>query len=477
MGRISAEEAEAALRAAGAEPKVPYPGRKSLPWESVHVACGRVISPRLSNLRDGRGMCRFCAGVERGSIRKTQHADAAVAEMRAAGWEPLSPYPGSDGKWFARHVNCGVERVTTLNAVRGPSKYGCETCWRRAEGHRTWDPQSAFDFMKSVGLTPLVPWPGGSSQQWRARHDTCGREVTPRLGNLAAGQGPCNLCGQESAHRKLMLDEEDARAMMQRVGLEPISAFPGVDRPWLCLHTECGETTSPTYTNIKRGQGGCSPCGDRTVSQLLRMPEEQARELMRKRGLEPQEPYVNSNTPWRCRHTCGKIVHPRLSTASRGLGICRYCKSSFPFDGPADVYLVADSKAIKVGIASPNGARVAQHVALGWRLKWRVRVATGDDAYALEQSVIKWWRATLAAPPAYAKADMPQWGSTETVTWETVAPAEVLEFVIQLADSLSLTHSSFPAEDIHARPQRLASNRSVSRRRRARGTSSDLTLF
>ena len=138
---------------------------------------------------------------------------------------------------------------------------------------------------------------------------------------------------------------------------------------------------------------------------------------------------------------------------------------------------MADSKAIKVGIASPNGTRVAQHTALGWRLKWRVRVATGDDAYALEQSVIKWWRATLAAPPAYVKADMPQWGSTETVSWDIVTPAEVLEFVIQLADSLSLTHSSFPAEDIDARPQRPASNRSVSRRRRARGTSSDLTLF
>lgn len=477
MRRSTAAEAEATLRAAGAEPKVPYPGRKNLPWKSVHVACGREISPRLSNLRGDRGVCRHCAGDERGVARKRRHAEAAVAEMRAAGWEPISPYPGAASRWLARHVACGVERETTLNTVRRPGKYGCKPCWRELEGHRIWSSESAHDFMKSVGLTPLEPWPGGSSRAWRARHDACGREVTPRLGNLAAGQGSCNHCGQESARRKLMLDERVAREMMLRAGLQPISPFPGVDQPWLCIHSACGAETSPSYTNIKRGQGGCAPCGDRAVSRLLRMPEEQARELMRRRGLEPLEPYVNSSTPWLCRHTCGKEVRPRLSNVTRGLGLCRYCNSTFPYDGPAQVYMVADSNALKIGMASLDGARISQHTALGWRLKWRVRVPTGDDAYALEQSVIRWWRETLAAAPAYLKSDMPQWGSTETVHWEAVGPAEVLEFVVQLAEEWGLDHTRFPSDELDDRPHRPALIRKVKRVKSGRESPSGPTLF
>jgi hypothetical protein len=477
MRGLTAELAEAALRSVGAEPKVPYPGQKKTPWPSVHLACGRDIYPRLSNLRGDRGVCRYCAGYERGAARRGRLADAAVAEMRLAGWEPLAPYPGTAAKWLSRHVACGAERETTLNRVRRPGRYGCETCWRRIEGHRTWDAVSAQAFMESLGLTPLEPWPGGSSRPWSARHDACGRPVSPRLGNLAAGQGPCNHCGHEAGKRKMMLDDSDAEAMMRRAGLHPISPFPGVDKPWLCIHIDCGKQTSPTYTNIKRGQGGCSPCGDLVLARLFRMPEQNARDLMLEQGLEPLEPYVNSNTPWRCRHTCGREVTPRLSTASRGLGICRYCNSAFPFDGPAEVYMVADAKALKVGIASPKGSRITQHTSLGWRLKWRVSVPTGDDAYALEQSVIKWWRETLDAKPAYSKTEMPQWGSTETVSWDATSAVETLEYVLQLAGSLKLRFTATPSDDVHVRPELAATNRRSGRSRRGRGAPSDLTLF
>jgi hypothetical protein len=110
--------------------------------------------------------------------------------------------------------------------------------------------------MKSLGLTPLEPWPGGSSRPWNARHDACGRQVSPRLGNLAAGQGPCNYCGHEAGHRKMMLDESDAEAMMRRAGLQPISPFPGVDRAWLCIHIDCGKQTSPTYLHEHQARAG-----------------------------------------------------------------------------------------------------------------------------------------------------------------------------------------------------------------------------
>lgn len=207
------------------------------------------------------------------------------------------------------------------------------------------------------------------------------------------------------------------------------------------------------------------------------MPEDQARDLIRRHGLEPLEPYVNSITPWLCRHTCGKEVRPRLTNASRGFGICRYCDSTFPYDGPAQVYLAADFNALKIGISSRSRTRISQHTTLGWHLKWRMWVPTGDDAYALEQAAIRWWRYTLCATSAYTKSHMPQWGSTETVSWGSVTPHEVLDFVTQLATEWGLEYRSFPAFDVDDRPQREASTHRSTRGRRTRGTRSDLALF
>jgi hypothetical protein len=152
-------EAEALLRAAGATPLVPFPGRKDLPWRSVHDVCGTEIHPRLSNVRPGRSVCGRCGNMARGARRKAGHADAAVAKMRAAGWEPLTQYPGAGERWLARHIACGTVRESTLNAVR--LKGSCEVCWRRRECHTVWDEESANAFMRSAGLTPLDAWPGG----------------------------------------------------------------------------------------------------------------------------------------------------------------------------------------------------------------------------------------------------------------------------------------------------------------------------
>ena len=154
MKRTDPIEAEALLRAAWATPLVPFPGRKDLPWRSVHDVCGKEIRPRLSNVRPGRSVCGHCGNMARGARRKAGYADNAVAEMRAAGWEPLTPYPGSGERWLARHILCDTERETTLNAVR--LKGSCEVCWRRREGHNVWDEGSANAFMWSAGLTPLV---------------------------------------------------------------------------------------------------------------------------------------------------------------------------------------------------------------------------------------------------------------------------------------------------------------------------------
>jgi len=62
---------------------------------------------------------------------------------------------------------------------------------------------------------------------------------------------------------------------------------------------------------------------------------------------------------------------------------------------------------------------------------WSIRHATGDDAYNLEQAVLRWWRDELFLPPYYSTSEMPQQGATETVAANKMTPDEVLEFVLR----------------------------------------------
>jgi hypothetical protein len=54
------DQAVKVMRDAGFEPKAPYPGKNHAPWTSVHVECGREVSPALSNVKNGVG-CKFCS--------------------------------------------------------------------------------------------------------------------------------------------------------------------------------------------------------------------------------------------------------------------------------------------------------------------------------------------------------------------------------------------------------------------------------
>jgi hypothetical protein len=99
------------MRVAGLEPLEPYPG-SGVPWRCRHVACGREVTPRLSNVTKGQRGCVYCSG------RVRLDPEAAASVMRAAGLEPLEPYPGSDRHWRCRHAACGREVTPTY--VRCP---------------------------------------------------------------------------------------------------------------------------------------------------------------------------------------------------------------------------------------------------------------------------------------------------------------------------------------------------------------------
>lgn len=441
VGRqVDPAAAERVMRAAGCVPLVPFPG-SGVPWLCIHEPCGNEITPLYANVRRRGRACRACGSAARGASRREGRADAAVAVMRSAGFEPLEEYPGSAKPWRCVHVPCGEERTPSLNTVKANGS-ACWACSAKAAGRTVWTAESAEELFRAHLLVPLEPWPGSSSAPWKARHLVCGRVGAPRLGNVAAGQGPCRWCGQEATHDALRKDDAEAAKVMLAAGLEPLAPFPGVDHPWLCRHVACGSEVSPTFTNVKRGQGGCLACGARATALRLRMPEDEARDVMLGWGLTPLEPYPGSGRPWRCRHSCGREVSPTLSNVRVGRGVCRYCLSAFPYAAPALVYLVVDHHAVKIGICGPNRTRVDAHRRLGWKLAWTVELPSGDDAYNVEQAIVSWWRADLELDPAYSARDMPQTGYTETARWAEMHPVCVLDKVRQVVEELGLPNLS-----------------------------------
>lgn len=160
------------------EPLESYSGPSGL-WRCRHLACGRDVEIRLSNLRRGLRACPYCSPSPGG--RRRWPADEAEAIMRAADLKPLEPYAGRrDMAWRCRCNGC--ERVTSpsLGGILA-GQGGCRHCAdvRSAAGRRT-DPDIAVAAMRAAGLEPLELY-ATSVTAWRCRCTTCGNEVSPIL--------------------------------------------------------------------------------------------------------------------------------------------------------------------------------------------------------------------------------------------------------------------------------------------------------
>ena len=85
--------------------------------------------------------------------------DAAAEVMRAAGLEPLEPYPGRHVGWHCECTASGAEVTPRYGnvAVRGK---GCVAC----SGNFA-DPERAARELRNAGATPLEPYPG-ANKNW-----------------------------------------------------------------------------------------------------------------------------------------------------------------------------------------------------------------------------------------------------------------------------------------------------------------------
>lgn len=103
--------------------------------------------------------------------------DEADERMRAAGAEPLEPYPGVDQPWRCNCLSCGTIGAPRLSAVGPGRQRPRKPCGRlRANAKTRTDPAVAAAVMRNAGFEPAEDYPGSAAPR-RCRWLTCRNDV------------------------------------------------------------------------------------------------------------------------------------------------------------------------------------------------------------------------------------------------------------------------------------------------------------
>lgn len=462
------DEAAEEMRAAGMQPLVPFPGRVEKPWKSRHV-CGRIRYPALGNIRAGHSGCGPCARDESFS-RRAVPAEVAAAELLAAGYLPQERYPGrANDDWAAVHFACDAQVTVTLSRIRG-GKGCCGTCGRTAARQaRRLPPAVAVAELTSYGFTPLVPYPGTTTERWSSVHDECGEPATPTLSSLRSGAGGCDSCRLARQTAEQTEDPEEAAAQLRAFGYEPAVAYPKAARPWEAVHRRCGKTRHPRLSMLRQrvryerenqvppdaslvaaGVVGCSGCVTEFLTELAR-PGRVARATAKLAlmGYEPVEPYVDALSLWKVRHLACDTVSPvRAAELRLNYVPCWTCRPrGFRHLAPAHLYLISDGNSHKIGVAGVGQGRITRHLRVGWQLYKTRLFNTGAQAYTVEQAVLRHLREDLGLLAYHCKETMPQGGWSETVDADEVALPDVWRVAMAIADALETLNDALALND------------------------------
>ncbi len=110
--------------------------------------------------------------------------------------------------------------------------------------------KETFERFNLVLLSPYL----GKQNSCLVRCQVCGEESNQNYLNLVAGKPPCKPCENL---RKAKLAYE----FMIEAGAKPLEPYMNMSKAWLCECTTCGRQISPSYINVKKGQGPCVYCG------------------------------------------------------------------------------------------------------------------------------------------------------------------------------------------------------------------------
>lgn len=414
------------MRAAGLRPLEPYPGAHRQ-WECLCLRCGEKVTPQYANVQQrGRG-CDHCARRAQAAARRLC-ADKAVAAMLAAGVKPLVPYPGSGQPWQCQCMKCGAEVDPRYNDIQ-QGQGGCKDCGHATRANFWRIPESeAVAVAREAGLKPMESYRNNHTR-WRCLCLTCDEETFPMLTSLKRGSAGCGFCSRH------FIRPDKASATMLAGGMKPLEAYPGSNAAWDCQCIRCGRIVSPTYWSIKAGHG-CSWCGKGGVLPDAAADFMRKRKL-EPLGAFPGvvKPWICYCM--KCKDTvktCYATVQRRRSEG------CRQCSSGGGFKASEDgmVYLITHAEycSTKIGITGIYGGRLVEHQRYGWQIATTVLVP-GVVAQAAERDVIKWWREELGVPVHLGPDEMPRGGWTETVASCHIDLAETIDRLHRSIDQLA----------------------------------------
>jgi DNA-directed RNA polymerase subunit M/transcription elongation factor TFIIS len=293
----------------------------------------------------------------------------------------------------------------------------------------------AWIAFEDANLLPLEEYID-TNQKWKSKCLLCGTVVSPRIADVKGGRGGCRTCGSKKANLKRFPSQaEKASLVAQKANLEPLEAYTNAVTKWKCKCLECGEIVTPTYHNLKQGNGGCLKCGWEVTKGSLRLSENELIKRMAKKKLKliGKVNHVTQKdgvTEVKCKCLkCNRTEIYPYKRITTGLG-CWYCeKKGFDFKEPAIFYIVQHLQmdSIKVGIAGYKSSkkRLVSHKRFGWETVKIYDFKTGIKAFKLEKLIIEWLREDLKYPVHLTKELVKQGGHTETVSTEFITVLEI----------------------------------------------------
>lgn len=405
--KIDLDELNLILKERKLKPLEEYPG-SSTKWAMQCLVCGEKIVTRYDYIKNGRG-CSFCSG-------KRINPNKAIQIMIEAGLEPQEEFKSIQARWKCKCQVCGKISFRSLHNVKVTGK-GCPHC--SFAMHRTPN-EVMFDIAKSLGFEPLEPYET-TNKLWKLKCIKCGLETSRYPASLKfrkksskSGRAGCLSC----VTREKVNDSnqgEVAKLMMEKAGFDVLEPYVSAKHSWKVRCKKCLMEMTKQYTHVKSENKGCKYCSGNYLNL------EQINLIMLNAELEPLEPYVNAQKPWKCKCLkCGRTVKPRFGGISFGIGGCKFCgPHGLDFNKPAFVYLITsnDLNAHKIGVSGKDiqTDRLKAHTKFGWKLYKRLDVHSGEAAFLIEQDVLSWLRNDLGLGIYAVKEQMPQGGYSETV--------------------------------------------------------------
>ena len=320
--KVDPFEAIEVMQLSQLQPLEDYPGSHTK-WKSRCLGCQEIVYPQYSNIRQGSGGCKNCAGLIIDPVE-------AKRFYESFGLSTTKEYPGASQPWHGTCLNCSNEIAPRYSDLKNGKSNGCQYC----SGSKV-NPIEALNFMNAKGFRTSIEFPGGMIG-WKGNCIKCENEIFPKYSAVKAGQGICKFCAGKA------LSKRDALNLLLNANLEPLEEYKNAGFKIRCKCLGCNRIVDARLYGIAQGEGGCAYCAGR------RIDAEQAVLRMLECGFEVLVKYPGSKLPWKSKCIeCGNISSPSYGNVNLLASGCIFCnRDNGAFDGNTSglFYLITNTR-------------------------------------------------------------------------------------------------------------------------------------